>query len=192
MKKIITSIIICLTSYAAMAQEKSAASLKEAELNRFKIMIAQDGAGLDKILHNDLVYVHSSGTKDNKASYIQSIVSKKTIYHKMDVIELTQRIYGNIGINNGIVHVINLKDGVEQPANKLIFTDIYVFENGRWQMVSWQSTKLPVQEVGREKREERCFDKLSKRRRAELKTKKTVNLVLKTPGARFSYNELEI
>jgi hypothetical protein len=63
----------------------------------------------------------------------------------MDVIELTQRIYGNIGINNGIVHVINLKDGVEQPANKLIFTDIYVFENGRWQMVSWQSTKLPVQ-----------------------------------------------
>jgi hypothetical protein len=43
-----------------------------------------------------------------------------------------------------------------------------------------------------EKREERCFDKLSNRRRVELKTKKTVNLVLKTPGSRFSYNELEI
>ncbi|MHA8065435.1 nuclear transport factor 2 family protein [Aquirufa sp. ROCK2-A2] len=145
MKKIITSIIICLTSFIAMAQEKSAASLKEADLNRFKIMIAQDGAGLDKVLHNDLVYVHSSGTKDNKASYINSIVSKKTIYHKIDVIEITQRIYGNVGINNGIVHVVNLKDGVEQPANKLTFTDVYVFENGRWQMVSWQSTKLPVQ-----------------------------------------------
>jgi len=145
MKKIITSIIICLTSYFAMAQEKTAASLKEADLTRFKIMIAQDGAGLENILHKDLVYVHSSGTKDDKTSYIQSIVSKKTIYHKIDVIELTQRIYGNIGINNGIVHVINLKDGVELPANKLTFTDVYVFENGRWQMVSWQSTKLPVQ-----------------------------------------------
>ncbi|MHA8051060.1 nuclear transport factor 2 family protein [Aquirufa sp. ROCK-SH2] len=143
MKKIISTFIICLTSFLAMAQEKSAASLKEADLNRFKIMIAQDQAGLEKVLHNDLVYIHSSGTKDNKASYIQSIVSKKTIYHKIDVVEISQRIYGNIGINNGVAHITNLKDGVELPVNKLTFTDVFIFENGRWQMISWQSTKLP-------------------------------------------------
>lgn len=137
----LTMACICTTFYL-MAQKADANSLREAELNRFKIMVAQDGAGLDKVLHKDLVYIHSSGTQDSKASYIESIVSQKSIYAIIEPEEFTQRVYGNIGINSGIVNVTNKKDGALLPVNRLKFTDVFIFENGRWQMVSWQSLKI--------------------------------------------------
>ena len=118
-------------------------SLQEAEQNRFKAMVAVDKKGLDQSIHKDLYYCHSSAVIDNKESYIESIVSKKTIYHKIDIEETTARVYGNTGINTGILNVINLKDGVEQPVNRIRYTGVYLFENGRWQLVSWQTTKSP-------------------------------------------------
>ncbi|RXK49701.1 nuclear transport factor 2 family protein [Aquirufa rosea] len=142
MKNLFLTIACLGTSFYLMAQKADVSSLREAELNRFKIMVAQDGAGLDKVLHKDLVYIHSSGTQDSKASYIESIVSQKTIYAIIEPEEFTQRVYGNIGINTGIVNVTNKKDGAFLPVNRLKFTDIYIFENGRWQMLSWQSLKI--------------------------------------------------
>ncbi|RVU25954.1 nuclear transport factor 2 family protein [Sandaracinomonas limnophila] len=141
-KKIALFIFIFSTSVFAKIQP-SKESLKAAELDRFKVMIAADKAGLEKSLHKDLYYCHSSATIDNKESYIESIVSKKTIYHKIEVEESMQRVYGNTGINTGILNVTNLKDGVEQPVNRIRYTGVYIFEDGRWQMVSWQTTKSP-------------------------------------------------
>ena len=47
-----------LTTLGVMAQKADIASLKEAELNRFKVMVAQDEAGLqaDVITENGLFY----------------------------------------------------------------------------------------------------------------------------------------
>ncbi len=127
-----------------LAKEKlTKESLQAAEINRFNVMVAADKAGLDKAIHKDLYYCHSSATIDNKESYIESIVSKKTIYHKIDIEETNARVYGNIGINTGILNVTNLKDGVVQPVNRIRYTGVYLFEDGRWQLVSWQTTKSP-------------------------------------------------
>ena len=141
-KKIALFILIFSTTLFAKIQPTKE-TLKAAELARFQVMIAADKAGLEKSLHKDLYYCHSSATIDTKESYIESIVSKKTIYHKIEVEESMQRVYGNVGINTGILNVTNLKDGVEQPVNRIRYTGVYVFEDGRWQMVSWQTTKNP-------------------------------------------------
>jgi hypothetical protein len=72
MKKLL--ILGCLlASFAGFAQNEE--SLKEAELSRFNLMVAKDQAGLEKALHKDLVYFHSSGVQDNKESYIAYIAS---------------------------------------------------------------------------------------------------------------------
>jgi hypothetical protein len=121
MKKIL--ILGCLlASFASFAQKEE--SLKEAELNRFKVMVAKDIPGLQAVLHPDLVYFHSSGNQDSKDTYIASIASGKT------------------GINTGIVSILQqAADGV-QTTIRLRFTDVFVYADKRWQMVSWQSTKL--------------------------------------------------
>ena len=136
-----TLAFICLSLFA-FSQKADVASLKEAELGRFKVMIAKDRAGLEAVLHKDLVYFHSSGAFDTKDSYIASIFSGKSSYISIDPAEMLTRVYGKTGINTGVINLVNLSaDGKETPV-KLRFTDVFVFENGRWQMVSWQSTKF--------------------------------------------------
>ena len=140
-KSLLTLLCTCLT-FIALAQKADVTSLKQAELSRFKVMVAKDRAGLEAVMHRDLVYFHSSGVADNKDSYIASIFSGKSNYQSIDPVELVTRVYGKTGINTGIVNIVNLgADGKEAPL-KLRFTDVFVFEDGRWQMVSWQSTKL--------------------------------------------------
>jgi hypothetical protein len=138
---ILTFGLLCL-SLCVFAQKADVASLKDAELGRFKVMIAKDRAALEAVLHKDLVYFHSGGNTDTKDSYIASIFSGKSSYVSIVPVEILTRVYGKTGINTGVLNLVNLgADGKETPV-KLRFTDVFVFEDGRWQMVSWQSLKL--------------------------------------------------
>jgi hypothetical protein len=142
MKNNILTIVFSFIALISFAQKADVASLKQTELARFNVMVAKDRAGLESTLHKDLVYFHSNGVADSKDTYIASIFSGKSNYLSIDPVELQTRVYGKTGINTGIVNIINKSaDGKETPL-KLRFTDVFVFENGRWQMVSWQSTKL--------------------------------------------------
>ena len=62
---ILTLVLVCLSLFV-FAQKPTVESLKDAELGRFKVMIAKDRAGLEAVLHKDLVYHHSGGNTDNK------------------------------------------------------------------------------------------------------------------------------
>ena len=142
MKNYLLSFVFSCLAFIAFAQKPTVESLKSAELGRFKVMIAKDRAGLEAVLHKDLVYHHSGGNTDNKESYIASIFSGKSSYVSIETAEMLTRVYGKTGINTGVINLVNLSaDGKETPV-KLRFTDVFVFEDGRWQMVSWQSTKL--------------------------------------------------
>ena len=142
MKNYLVSFVFSCLAFAAFAQKPTVESLKSAELARFKVMVAKDRAGLEAVMHKDLVYFHSSGVADTKDSYIESIFNGKSNYLSISSSEMLTRVYGKTGINTGIVNIINLNaEGKETPL-KLRFTDVFVFEDGRWQMVSWQSTKL--------------------------------------------------
>jgi len=117
-------------------------SLKEAELNRFKVMVAKDIPGLQSVLHKDLVYFHSSGMQDSKDTYIASIASGKSSYVSITPEEIQQRVYGKTGINTGILTILQQAADGAQTTIRLRFTDVFVYVDKRWQMVSWQSTKL--------------------------------------------------
>lgn len=139
MKKVL--ILFCLLApMISFAQNEE--SLKEAELNRFKVMVAKDKAGLESVLHKDLMYFHSSGAQDTKESYIASIASGKSSYVTITPEEMQQRVYGKTGINTGIVSILQQAADGAQTTIRLRFTDVFVYADKRWQMVSWQSTKL--------------------------------------------------
>ena len=139
MKKLLI-LIVLLAPMLVFAQNEE--SLKEAELNRFKVMVAKDKAGLESVLHKDLVYFHSSGVQDSKETYIASILTGKSSYLSITPEEMQQRVYGKTGINTGIILIQQqAADGTLAPL-RLRFTDVFVYADKRWQMVSWQSTKL--------------------------------------------------
>jgi hypothetical protein len=50
------------------------------EDQRFAAMVARDFSALDKMVHEELLYTHSSGVTDTKASWLDSMKSGKVKY----------------------------------------------------------------------------------------------------------------
>jgi Domain of unknown function (DUF4440) len=111
------------------------------ERQRFEAQVKKDTAFLEKIFANDLVYIHSSGKKDDKTSYLQSIKNGKSVYDKIDVEEIKVRLYGNqkVAVVNGMITIINANAAPTHLRYLVVYS-----KNGKngWQLNSWQSLKL--------------------------------------------------
>jgi Domain of unknown function (DUF4440) len=101
-----------------------------------------DPDALQSILADDFVHVLPFGfvSKDQQIGYIRShpAPERGTSKHFQD---LRIRLYGNTGIANGIVVATNAGGKVQ----KTIFTDVFVYRNGKWQAVNAQ--ELPLDEA---------------------------------------------
>ena len=124
--------------YAQTADQKA---VSDTERRRFNAQIKKDYAVLEQILSNDLIYTHSNGPVDNKVAYIQSIRAGKLTYEAIDVQEETIRIYGNTAVVNGVCLIRATSNG-ETINTRIRYTDVYVRNGARWQMVAYQSLRL--------------------------------------------------
>jgi hypothetical protein len=52
------------------------------------------------------------------------------------------RLVGDVVVVNGKLDIRVIANGKEQHFQG-IYTDVYAKRDGRWQLVTWQSTKLP-------------------------------------------------
>lgn len=127
------------------AQSADEKAVVAAEKARFEAQVTKNADALNQLLADDLVYVHSNGNVDNKQTYIQSIKDGNSTYNSIDVQEQKIRLYGKTAIVNGICYIKRpLVDGKNNDL-KLRYTDAYVKKGGRWQMVAWQSFRMPLQ-----------------------------------------------
>jgi hypothetical protein len=131
-----------LKSYVVLSQTSAESVVTEIEKQRFAAFVSKDYAYLDKVLADDLFYCHSSGLIDTKTSFIQSMKDGKLIYQEMNVEELKVRIYGKTAVITGVCGAKVLSNG-QQLNTRFRFTDVYVKSKGGWQMVTWQSLRLP-------------------------------------------------
>ena len=115
--------------------------VRELELRRFKALTDQDTAALDQILSDGLTYTHSSAHVDTKATYIALIRSGELKYVSIVPDELKVRVYGNAAVITGRAEFKSESHG-QAATMQLRFTDTYVRQNGRWQMVAWESTRI--------------------------------------------------
>ena len=136
---------LALTLLAGCQTMTPAPDLAEAEAverARFQAWINADTAAMRTMLADDLLYCHSTGQCESKEQIVASIGSKQTIYRKMDVISLKPRAVGGAVLINGKLD-ITAESGGKATQFQGIYTDVYVKRDGRWQMVSWQSTRVP-------------------------------------------------
>ena len=127
-----------VTKTTPSADEKA---VIETEKQRFAAQVSKNYAVLNQVLASDLVYTHSHGGTDTKASFIQSLRDGKTAYQDIDALEQNVRIYGNTAVVNGICMVKVASNG-ETINSRLRYTSVYVKTGGKWQMVAWQSLKV--------------------------------------------------
>jgi ketosteroid isomerase-like protein len=109
---------------------------------RMNAMAQKDIATLNSLLSDDLVYTHSTARLDTKKSLIEAMESGRTVYTGVEPSDVKAQDLGSAVVLTGIARIHVLSNG--RPNNFGVrFTDVYVNKGDEWQMVTWQSTRLP-------------------------------------------------
>jgi ketosteroid isomerase-like protein len=106
-------------------------------------MCEADVATLEALLADSLVYTHSYGGADTKASYLDGIRSKKWVYQTVERPIEDIQVHGDCAVVTGQVRIELLSSGQPKKLNSR-FTNVWVKGRQGWQMVAWQSTPLPA------------------------------------------------
>ena len=109
---------------------------------RMQAMATKDIAALDALLADDLVYTHSSARLDTKQSLIANMKSGATVYSAVEPSEVRAQDLGDAVILTGVARIKVSSNGNDLDF-RVRFTDAFAKRSGRWQMVAWQSTRLP-------------------------------------------------
>jgi len=109
---------------------------------RMQAMAKKDIATLNAVLADDLIYTHSSARLDTKQSLIGNMESGSTVYTSVEPSEVKAQDLGNAVVLTGIAR-ISVVSGGKPNSFGVRFTDVYANKGGKWQMVAWQSTRLP-------------------------------------------------
>lgn len=122
------------------AMEKEILGLED---QRYAAMIAKDEAALEKCFGDDLIYTHSSGAVDTKASYIAAIKGGKFNYIKCDRFEEKVRVYGDTALVSGRAVFEAVVEGAPRTL-RLRYLNVWTKAQSGWKFVGWQSCPLPA------------------------------------------------
>lgn len=109
---------------------------------RLHAMAQKDIATLNALLADDLVYTHSSARLDTKQSLIRAMESGSTVYTAVEPSDVKAQDLGDAVVLTGLARISVMSNGNPNSFG-VRFTDVYVNRGGQWQMVAWQSTRLP-------------------------------------------------
>ena len=114
----------------------------ELDKKRMEATGKKDIATLNELIADDLVYTHSSARQDTKKSLIAAMESGQTVYTAIVPSEVKAHDCGDAVVLTGVARISVLSNGKPNSFG-VRFTDVYANRGGRWQMVVWQSTRLP-------------------------------------------------
>lgn len=117
------------------------AEIRNLETQRFQAMATKDVASLESLLSNDLVYTHATGWRQNKAEFIESIREGEIQYHSLTSEGAKVSFYGGAAVVTGKV-LIKANNKGQELSVQLLYLEVFAKQDGRWQLVAWESTRL--------------------------------------------------
>lgn len=104
-------------------------------------LLQSDVAALEKLYADTLIYTHSSGSVDDKPTYIGNIKSGATKYESMTRDEIKVSVYGNTALVTCHWQVYVTSRGNKITTNAR-YLHVYVKEKSGWRMVAHQATRI--------------------------------------------------
>jgi ketosteroid isomerase-like protein len=153
MRRIFSSAILVLTLALGLhAQTAPDAAALTRLLNEFLEGASRNDVAMhDRFWAEELVYTGSAGRRRSKADVMRDVRAApaakpgdpKTTYTAEDI-RIQQ--YGNVAIVAFRLVGKTEKDGTTQVSNYLN-TGTFLKRKGKWQVVAWQSTKVPSEDT---------------------------------------------
>ena len=147
MKKLSVTLLLLLATTVSAQTAPDAAELTKL-LNDFLAGASRNDASIhERFWADDLIYTRSAGRRVDKAEVMHDVRSApapkptdpKTIYTAEDI-RIQQ--YGTTAIVAFRLVATTELDGTTQVAN-LLNSGTFLKRNGKWQVVNWQSTRMP-------------------------------------------------
>ena len=132
----------CATGFPLQAQSRTPERDRAALIALENEWLANEHnpAALERILASDFVHPVPTGGFVTKAQHIAfSSAHPPPANLKQHFDQMRVRVYGDVGIVNGVVVTTDEKD---HEVDRTVFTDVFLWRDGRWQAVNAQENAV--------------------------------------------------
>lgn len=119
---------------------KTVAGLLATDAARLQGLVDKNDAVVERALADELYYVHSMGVMQTKAGHYGDFHSRHATYNKITIKEASGRLYGDVGVLHGVMDFSSGPAG--SPTKTFRYSNVYVWRDHRWQMISFQVTTI--------------------------------------------------
>jgi Domain of unknown function (DUF4440) len=117
----------------------SESEIERMEDLRYTAMLNQDGETLNRVLHDKLLYVHSSGDKHTKTTYIAGLTDGVWDYQRIEHSNQTITLQGPLALVFNFLSIsLNLRGKPVELRNRALA--VWIHDNGSWQLIAVQSS----------------------------------------------------
>lgn len=141
--KLFNSVLFCLISISIHSQEMSLSDRETIHLKMHQIdeaLIAKDTSALSKILQKNLTLGHSNGWIETKTDIPKTLIEEGVIYSSIELIGTPEIHYHseNLITSRRNINVNGIVNNVPFDV-KLNVLEIWICEDGNWQLLARQS-----------------------------------------------------
>ena len=127
------------SAVAAAADEEAVAQAVEALR---KAVLVQDKPQLEALCAEQLSYGHSDGRVENKAQFIEGVMTRKAIVKSITLSDPTITIVGNDAITRHTLASDSETDG-KLTSTKIGVLQVWQKQGGTWKLLARQSVRPP-------------------------------------------------
>lgn len=109
--------------------------------NLRRLMVTPVEAELELIVAEELHYGHSDGDLEDKATFINTLMSKKSDFLSIKLSEQTIKVYANTAVVRHILQADTFDDQIPRTI-KLLILAVWNLQDDRWKIVARQAVKL--------------------------------------------------
>lgn len=137
-------LMISLGANARFAENaKNEETLRSLEDERVSALVAGDIGKLDHLFADDLIYTHATSAVQTKSEFLADLRSGKRAFKSMKHSDVQVRAYAEAGVVTGRSDYRFSRDGQEMDISVRFIEVFHKQKEGRWQMIAWQSTRIP-------------------------------------------------
>ena len=137
----LTLFLFCGSLTISFAQNKDQESVSQAVEQLRLVMITPDKAKLEALTTDALSYGHSAGKIEDRAAFIQALVSGASDFISMDLTDQTVTIVDNTAL---VRHKLTgeTMDNGKPGQPKLSVLQVWIKQRGTWKLLARQAVKI--------------------------------------------------
>lgn len=129
------------THLRASDTDKTTKAIIALDNERADAQVRGDYATLDRVLGDDLTYVHASGLVQGKADFIADLKSGKRTYTSIKTTDVNVRLLKEIAVVTARSEIHVVHEGKENDLSIRV-TEVYALRKAHWQLIAYQSTRV--------------------------------------------------